>query len=62
MADLDTYTALLEGISNTPGQDELIVSRRFMDESRELRDAIVQSRRAEILDEFANVTFFVMRH
>lgn len=61
MTDLDTYTALLEDINDTSGQDGPIVSRRLMDESRELRDAIVRGRRAEILDELADVTFFAMR-
>lgn len=61
MTKLDTYTALLEDINDTSGQDGLIVSRRLMDESRELQDAVVRGRRAEILDELADVMFFVVR-
>lgn len=61
MTKFDTYTALLEDINDTSGQDGLVVSRRLMDESRELQDAVVRGRRAEILDELADVTFFVMR-
>ena len=61
MSDFAAYTALLEDINRISGQDGLIVSRRLMDESRELQDAVIRGRRAEVLDELADTVFFTMR-